>query len=96
MYIMRRTQIYLGDHHDRLLEERAGSLGTTKSAVIRDAIDAFLLRDESQLSGIRRLRAAVGEATGAASHLPSGVDYVDELRARDADRDQDLADRLGS
>jgi len=96
VYIMRRTQIYLGDHQDRLLDERAGSLGTTKSAVIRDAIDAFLLRDDSHTSAIRRLRAAVAEATGAASHLPTGADYVDEIRARDADRDQDLADRLAS
>jgi predicted transcriptional regulator len=89
-YIMHRTQIYLGEDQNRLLEERAGSLGTTKSAVIRDAIDAFLARGEMEASGVARLRAAVVAATGVADHLPSGAVYVDEVRALDSERDRQL------
>lgn len=44
MYTMKRTQIYIDDDQDRLLERRAKAAGTTKSALIRRAIDAFLMR----------------------------------------------------
>lgn len=90
-YIVRRTQIYIGDDQDRLLDERAESLGTTKSAVIRDAIDAFLLPSPSARdAGVERLRAAVREAAGIADYLPSGSRYVDDLRGADAERERDL------
>jgi predicted transcriptional regulator len=39
---MRRTQIYLDEDQDRRLRARARADGTTKSAVIREAIDQFL------------------------------------------------------
>jgi predicted transcriptional regulator len=93
-YIVRRTQIYIGDDQDRLLHERAKSLGTTKSAVIRDAIDSFLKRsDHDQAADLARLRAAVAEAAGIAPHLPGGAAYVDELRALDTERDRQLRER---
>lgn len=41
---MRRTQIYLDDDQDRRVAARARADGTTKSAVIRAAIDQFLKR----------------------------------------------------
>lgn len=41
---MRRTQIYLEEDQDRRLQARARADGTTKSAVIREAIDQFLKR----------------------------------------------------
>ncbi len=41
---MKRTQIYLEDDQDRRLQARARADGTTKSAVIRAAIDQFLKR----------------------------------------------------
>lgn len=89
-YIVRRTQIYVGDDQDRLLAERAGSLGTTKSAVIRDAIDAFLQPDASRDAGVDRFRAAVLGAAGIASYLPTGSEYVEQLRAADAEREREL------
>ena len=39
-----RTQIYLDDDQDRRLQARARATGTTKSALIREAIDQFLKR----------------------------------------------------
>lgn len=92
-YIMRRTQIYIADDQDRLLDERAGSLGTTKSAVIRDAIDAFLQPDASRDAGVDRFRAAVRGAAGIAEYLPSGSEYVEELRTADAERERGLLAR---
>lgn len=89
-YIMRRTQIYLDDEQDRLLGIRAEALGTTKSAVIRDAVDAFLERGPSVGSELQRLRAAVAQAGGIAPTLPSGEDYVEDLRAADRDREREL------
>lgn len=41
---MKRTQIYLEDDQDRQVQARARADGTTKSAVIRAAIDQFLKR----------------------------------------------------
>jgi predicted transcriptional regulator len=93
---MRRTQIYLDDDQDRLLNERAESLGTTKSAVIRDAIDAFLHRDSSGGAELQRLRAAVAEAAGAVPALPSGRDYVEVLRSADSERERALDARRGA
>jgi hypothetical protein len=42
-----------------------------------------------------RLRAALDVAFGAAPHLAAGSTYVDEIRARDANRDAALAMRRG-
>lgn len=96
LYIMRRTQIYLEDDQGRLLSDRAESLGTTKSAVIRDAIDSFLRRDSSGAAELQRLRAAVAEAAGAAPALPGGRDYVEAMRAADSERERDLDARRNS
>jgi Arc/MetJ-type ribon-helix-helix transcriptional regulator len=41
---MRRTQIYLDEEQDRRLAARARADGTTKSALIREAIDLLLKR----------------------------------------------------
>jgi predicted transcriptional regulator len=93
-YIVRRTQIYLDDEQDRRLDERARALGTTKSAIIREAIDGLLAAAEpNPNAGLIRLRAAVAEATGAAGHLPSGNAYVDAVRRADQDRERRLQKR---
>jgi predicted DNA-binding protein len=76
----------LHDQQDRRLTERSRQLGCTKSALIREAIDAYLSPVSSEADALARLRTAVKEATGAASHLPSGVQYVEELRAIEAER----------
>lgn len=93
-YIMRRTQIYLGDEQDAMLDARARATGTTKSALVRNAIDAFLTDDAtSAASGVARMRAALTGAAGIATHLPSGAEYVEDLRAGDADRAARLDER---
>jgi len=85
-YIMHRTQIYLDDHQDRRLTERSRQVGRTKSAIIREAIDAYLAPPSGEGGAVARLRAAVREACGAAPHLPTGAAYVEELRALEAER----------
>lgn len=85
-YIVRRTQIYLDDQQDRRLSERSREAGRTKSALIRDAVDAYLTPASRDDEALARLRAAITVAAGAARHLPAGSEYVDDLRAIEADR----------
>jgi predicted DNA-binding protein len=85
-YIASRTQIYLHEHQERRLKERSRQLGRTKSALIREAIDAYLSPSGGEEEALTRLHAAVQEARGAAPDLPSGADYVEELRAAEAGR----------
>lgn len=86
MYIARRTQIYLDEDQNRQLVDRARQVGRTKSALIRDAIDAYLAPTSSEESALAGLRAAVEHAAGAAPYLPSGIDYVADLRAVERER----------
>jgi hypothetical protein len=86
LYIMQRTQIYLDDDQARQLADRARQVGLTKSALIRDAIDAYLSPASGDDGALAVLRAAVKDAAGAAPYLPNGVDYVEELRAADHER----------
>jgi Ribbon-helix-helix protein, copG family len=86
LYIAHRTQIYLHDDQDRRLSERARQVGRTKSALIREAVDAYLAPAINEDGALVRLRAAVQEATGAAPDLPAGADYVEELRAIETKR----------
>lgn len=86
-YIVRRTQVYIGEEQDAMLDARARATQTTKSALIRDAIDAFLSDNaSSESSAVERMRAALDGAGGVAVDLPSGTEYVEALRAADADR----------
>jgi len=94
-YIVRRTQIYIEDDQDRRLEDRAEALGTTKSAVIRHAIDAFFASDRSHRADLARLRAAVAESSGALRELPSGAEYVEAIRSADVERERELRTRRG-
>lgn len=91
-YIARRTQIYLDDDQDRQLVDRARQVGRTKSALIREAIDAYLSPASGEDSALAGLRAAIDEAAGAAAYLPAGADYVEELRAIEGER-QRVIDR---
>jgi predicted DNA-binding protein len=85
-YIVRRTQIYLDDQQDRRLTERSREAGRTKSALIRDAVDAYLTPASRDDEALARLRAAITIASGAARHLPVGSEYVEDLRAIEAER----------
>jgi predicted DNA-binding protein len=92
-YIARRTQIYLEDEQDRQLVDRARQVGRTKSALIREAIDAYLAPISSAESALAGMRAAVEDAVGAAPYLPSGVDYVEQLRAVERERQRVIDQR---
>jgi folate-binding Fe-S cluster repair protein YgfZ len=94
-YTMRRTQIYLDEGQETILAARAQTLGRTRSALIREAIHAYLAPQGADEIGVTRLRAAVGEAFGVAPHLGAGSDYVERLRAADAERERALDERRG-
>jgi hypothetical protein len=86
-YIVRRTQIYLDPEQSSALSARARRQGTTASHLIREAVDEYLARPESEDERrLQRYRAAIGVAFGAAPDLPDGAAYVETLRAADADR----------
>jgi predicted transcriptional regulator len=92
---VKRTQIYLGDEQTRLLDRRASAKGTTRSELIRDAVDQYLARDGGDDGGARlaRFKQAVREAAGIAAHLPPGERYVAELREADRRREEELERR---
>jgi predicted transcriptional regulator len=84
---VRRTQIYLNDDQTSRLDERASANGTTRSRVIRIAIDEYLTQGERDTAAWRaRWREAVKETAGAAPGLTSGGEYVEGLRQSDAER----------
>jgi len=85
-YIVQRTQIYLDEDQARLLLKRAEEVGVTKSALIREAIDAYLSPAAGSEAALAALRSAVMEAAGAAPYLPNGMVYVEESRAADLNR----------
>jgi predicted transcriptional regulator len=90
VYIMRRTQIYLSDSQHERLSQRAEAAGTTKSDLIREAVEAYLAGPEADETRLRAFRAAVQEAAGSAGRLPTGRRYVEELRGADAERERRL------
>ena len=87
-YIVKRTQIYLDDWQDHRLAERANAEGSTKSSLIRRAIDEFLRGEPEAGVRLERFRTAVREASGVAPYLPEGTAYVEELRRLDAARQE--------
>ena len=48
---VKRTQIYLEERQARELERRAAARHTTKSELIREALDAYLLGGDRKPSG---------------------------------------------
>lgn len=84
---MKRTQIYLGDDQAAQLDELAATDGTTRSELIRRAIDDYLQRPTEGTEEWRaRWRAAVDAAAGIAPYLPPGQEYVEKLRKADRRR----------
>jgi len=86
---VKRTQIYLDDEQDRLLADRAADLATTKSELIRGAIDRYLGRgggadDDRQ----DRWLSAIDATFGIAPDLRDGAAFVADLRGADAARRQ--------
>lgn len=92
-YIVTRTQIYLDDDQHRRLAQRARAAGTTKSELIRRAVDAYLSGPLDDRGRLLAFRAAVQAAAGAAERLPPGREYVDDIRRADVERLVELTAR---
>jgi predicted transcriptional regulator len=87
-----RTQIYLDDEQTSRLDRRAASEGTSRSMLIRRAVDAFLSQEERDAAAWQaRWRKAVDGSAGIAPYLDEGADYVEDIRREDAKRLDRLA-----
>jgi metal-responsive CopG/Arc/MetJ family transcriptional regulator len=90
----RRTQIYLDETQTAKLDERAAAEGTTRSTLIRRAIDAYLAQELQDAATWRKQwQEAVAKTAGIAPHLEDGVEYVDNLRRGEAERFKELWQR---
>lgn len=92
-YIVRRTQIYIDEQQAKRLDERAAAGGTTRSALIREAIHSYLDAPNDEATRLARFKAAVDAAAGIAPYLPPGETYVDELRTAGARKLSELERR---
>lgn len=90
IYIMKRTQIYLEEEQDAQLAKRAAAAGVTKSTLIRQALDDFLEGPSDEQSRRNRFLAAVEEVAANPLDLPAGAAYVEQVRAADIRRQQEL------
>ncbi|HEX6263395.1 MAG TPA: CopG family transcriptional regulator [Actinomycetota bacterium] len=90
---MKRTQIYLDEAQDERLTKRARASGTTKSDLIRVAVDAYLAGPKDRTTHLMAFRTAVRAAAGSIPRLPTGRRYVDEARRADQERERDLEAR---
>lgn len=84
---MNRTQIYLDAEKTARLDKLAAAERTTRSTIIRRAVDAYLAKEEQDAATWReQWQKAVAETAGIAPYLEDGVEYVDNLRRADAER----------
>lgn len=89
---MRRTQIYLDDDQTVRLDHHAAAEGVTRSTLIRRAVDEYLARDLwDSVAWKASWEEAVARTAGVAPYLAGGADYVEDLRAADAERLRGLA-----
>ena len=93
LYIVKRTQIYLDEEHDRRLAVRARSAGVTKSTLIREALAEYLDPASDHEARMARFGAALDEMARTPAQLPPGREYVETLRAADRVRDEALDER---
>jgi len=91
-YIMKRTQIYLEADQDRRISARARAAGTTKSTVIREAIESYLAAPDED-ARLVAFRAAIDAVESQPAALPDGAAYVEALRAADRTRDEEIERR---
>ena len=87
---MKRTQIYLDEDQDAKLARRASSAGTTKSWLIRQAIDSFLEGPSDDAGRLAQFQGALKNLVESPLALQDGKSYVEQLRARDRRREEDL------
>jgi predicted DNA-binding protein len=93
-YIMKRTQIYLDLDQDRRLTRRATAAGTTKSTLIREAIESYLTSANDDAGRLKQFQSALDAVERAPVKLESGRDYVERLRAADEERREENERRL--
>lgn len=91
-YIVKRTQIYLEADQDRRLASRALGNGVTKSTLIREAIEAYLVSPDDA-DRLAEFRAALDAVIDAPAKLPDGATYVEAVRAADVARQAELDKR---
>ena len=95
-YIMKRTQIYLDEDQDRRLSRRAKASGSTKSTLIREAIDRYLDAPTPEAQRLARFREALDAiAARPIRSLPDGKTYVETIRSADERRQGELDARRG-
>jgi predicted DNA-binding protein len=88
-YIMKRTQIYLDLDQDERLAQRARSAGTTKSTLIRDAIEEYLAKPDED-ARLASLRIVLDELGLIPLGLVDGAAYVETVRGADTARRDDF------
>lgn len=84
---MNRTQIYLDDEQTVRLDRRAAAEGTSRSMVIRRAVDVYLSQEEREAARWQaQWKKAIEGTAGIAPYLEEGTEYVEGLRREDAER----------
>lgn len=84
---MNRTQIYLDERQTARLDERAAAESTSRSVIIRRAVDVYLEKEDQSATAWReQWRNAVDRSSGLAPYLEEGPDYVEDVRRADAER----------
>jgi predicted transcriptional regulator len=86
---MNRTQIYLDEEQTARLDRRAAAEGTSRSMVIRQAVDVYLsAADGDAVAWQSRWKEALERTAGIAPYLggDDGGEYVEDLRRADAER----------
>jgi len=82
-----RTQIYLDAAQTAELDKLAAAERTTRSMIIRRAIDVYLAQELQDATVWReQWQRAVAETAGIAPYLEEGAQYVDNLRRGEAER----------
>ena len=77
-YIVERTQIYLNRQQSAALDREAKRRGTTRSHLIREAIEARYGADRDPAEALEALRASAGLW---ADRSETGAEYVGRLRS---------------
>lgn len=84
---MNRTQIYLDDGQTARLDELAAAEGTSRSMVIRRAVDVYLSEEERDAAAWQaQWQKAIEGSAGIAPYLEEAAEYVEGLRRDDAER----------
>ena len=77
-----RTQIYLTEKEARVLDRLAKARGTSRSHLIRDAIEAQYISREDELATTRAALAATFGLWKDRTDIPPGDIYVERVRSR--------------